>query len=141
MTETARNGLARTISTSLANSNGELAVLTLEPRLEQQFADRLGLRGGMATQAIEPDFGRMILEKIEAAAQAAVLSQPVVLCSAMVRPHLRKLTERFLPELAVMAHGEAAPNISAGLDGNRQLKIFRGVEKRSIVSRLHIVNL
>ncbi|MEJ7617741.1 MAG: hypothetical protein WKF30_12440 [Pyrinomonadaceae bacterium] len=53
----------------------------------------------------------MILEKIEAAAQAAVLSQPVVLCSAIVRPHLRKLTERFLPDLAVIAHGEVAPNI------------------------------
>lgn len=53
----------------------------------------------------------MSLEQIEAAAQAAVLSQPVVLCSAMIRPHLRKLTERFLPELAVMADGEVALNL------------------------------
>jgi flagellar biosynthesis protein FlhA len=53
----------------------------------------------------------MMLEKIEAATQAAVLSHPVVLCSAIVRPHLRKLTERFLPDLAVIAHGEVAPSI------------------------------
>lgn len=111
LTEAARSSLARTISSNLANESGELAVLTLDPRLEQQFADRLGLLGGAPTQAIEPEFGRLILEKIEAAAQAAVLSQPVLLCSAIVRPHLRKLTERFLPDLAVIAHGEVAPNV------------------------------
>jgi flagellar biosynthesis protein FlhA len=111
LTETARAALGRTICAGLSNENGELPVLTLDPRLEHQFADRLGLLGGAPTQAIEPEFGRQLLEKIEAAAQAAVLSQPIVLCSAAVRPHLRKLTERFLPDLAVIAHGEVAPNV------------------------------
>jgi flagellar biosynthesis protein FlhA len=111
LTEAARTALARTISSGLANERGELAVLTLDPRLEGQLADRLGLLGGTPTQPIEPEFGRGILEKIESAAQAAVLAQPVVLCSAGIRPHLRKLTERFLPDLAVIAHGEVAPNV------------------------------
>ena len=111
LTEAARIALARTISGGLANERGELTVLSLDPVLEQQLADRLGLLGGAPTHAIEPEFGRMILEKIEAAAQAAVLSQPVLLCSAQLRPHLRKLTERFLPDLAVIAHGEVAPGI------------------------------
>src|SRR6266542_1121702 len=111
LTEAARVGLARTISGGLANERGELTVLSLDPLLEHQLADRLGLLGGAPTQAIEPEFGRMILEKIEAAAQAAVLSRPVILCSAAIRPHLRKLTERFLPDLAVIAHAEVAPSI------------------------------
>jgi flagellar biosynthesis protein FlhA len=111
LTEAARGSLARTISGSLANERGELVILSLDPMLEHQFSDRLGLLGGAPTQAIEPEFGRMMLEKIEAATQAAVLSHPVVLCSAIVRPHLRKLTERFLPDLAVIAHGEVAPSI------------------------------
>jgi flagellar biosynthesis protein FlhA len=111
LTEAARVGLARTISGGLADDRGELTVLSLDPMLEHQLADRLGLLGGAPTQAIEPEFGRMILEKIEAAAQAAVLSHPVILCSAVVRPHLRRLTERFLPDLAVIAHGEVAPGI------------------------------
>jgi flagellar biosynthesis protein FlhA len=111
LTEAARVSLARTISGSLANERGELVILSLDPMLEHQFSDRLGLLGGAPTQAIEPEFGRMMLEKIEAATQAAVLSHPVVLCSAIVRPHLRKLTERFLPDLAVIAHGEVAPSI------------------------------
>jgi flagellar biosynthesis protein FlhA len=111
LTEAARVALARTISGGLANERGELTVLALDPLLEHQLADRLGLLGGAPTQAIEPEFGRMILEKIEAAAQAAVLSNPVLLCSAAVRPHLRKLTERFLPDLNVIAHSEVAPGV------------------------------
>jgi flagellar biosynthesis protein FlhA len=111
LTEAARVSLARTISGGLANERGELIILSLDPMLEHQFSDRLGLLGGAPSQAIEPEFGRMLLEKIEAAAQAAVLSHPVILCSALVRPHLRKLTERFLPDLAVIAHGEVAPSI------------------------------
>ncbi|MCD9184949.1 MAG: flagellar biosynthesis protein FlhA [Pyrinomonadaceae bacterium] len=111
LTEAARGSLARTISSSLANESGELSVLTLDPRLETQIAERLGLLGGAQNQVIEPDFGRQLLEKIETACRAAVMSQPVVLCSSMVRPHLRKLTERFLPELVVIAHGEVAANV------------------------------
>jgi flagellar biosynthesis protein FlhA len=111
LTEAARAALARTISGSLANDNGELTVLTLDPRLESSLAERLGLLGGASQQAIDPEFGKQLLEKIETACRAAVMSQPVVLCSSMVRPHLRKLTERFLPELTVMAHGEVAPNV------------------------------
>ncbi|MER3427147.1 MAG: flagellar biosynthesis protein FlhA [Pyrinomonas sp.] len=111
LTEAARAALARTISAHLANENGELAVLTLDPHLERQFAERLGLHAGAPTPAIDPDFGRMLLEKIEAAVQAAVLQQPVLLCSAAVRPHLRRLTERFLPDLAVISHNEIAPDV------------------------------
>jgi flagellar biosynthesis protein FlhA len=111
LTEAARSALARTISGSLANDSGELTVLTLDPRLETQLAERLGLLGGASQQVIEPEFGKQLLEKIETACRAAVMSQPVVLCSSMVRPHLRKLTERFLPELTVIAHGEVASNV------------------------------
>ncbi|MEJ7617740.1 MAG: flagellar biosynthesis protein FlhA [Pyrinomonadaceae bacterium] len=46
LTEAARTSLARTISSNLSNESGELAVLIIDPRLEQQFADRLGLLGG-----------------------------------------------------------------------------------------------
>ncbi len=111
LTEAARGALARTISSSLSNESGELSVLSLDPRLETQIAERLGLLGGANNQVIEPEFGKQLLEKIETACRAAVMSQPVVLCSSMIRPHLRKLTERFLPDLVVIAHGEVASNV------------------------------
>lgn len=111
LTEAARGALARTICSSLASENGELAVVSLDPRLESTLAERLGLLGNPTNAAIDPEFGRTILEKIESATKTAVMSQPVVLCSSLVRPHLRKLTERFLPELSVIAHGEVAANV------------------------------
>ncbi len=111
LTEAARGALARTISGGLANESGELTVLTLDPHLESQLAERLGLLGGASHQVIEPEFGKQLLEKIETACRAAVMSQPIVLCSSMLRPHLRKLTERFLPDLVVLAHGEVASNV------------------------------
>jgi len=111
LTEAARVSLARTISGGLMNESGDLTVLTLDPHLETQLAERLGLLGGASHQAIEPEFGKKLLEKIETACRATVMPQPVVLCSSMVRPHLRKLTERFLPDLVVLAHGEIAPNV------------------------------
>ncbi len=111
LTEAARTTLARTISAGLANESGELSVLTLDPRLESQLAERLGLLGGANHQAIEPEFDRQLLEKIETASRAAVMSQPIVLCSSMVRPHLRKLTERFLLELVAISHGEVGSKV------------------------------
>jgi flagellar biosynthesis protein FlhA len=111
LTEAARGSLSRTICARLANEQGELPVLTLDPRYEYELADRMGLHGNVPTQVIEPDFARSLLEKIEVAAEMAVLPQPVLLCSAPIRPHLRKLTARFLPNLAVIAHGEIAPNV------------------------------
>lgn len=111
LTETARQALARTICAGLANENNELVVLALDPRLEHEFASRMGVAGSAPAAAIDPDFGRSLLEKIESAIQAAVLSTPVILCSSAIRPHLRRLTERFLPELSVIAHGEVAPNV------------------------------
>jgi flagellar biosynthesis protein FlhA len=111
LTESARSALSRTICARLSNENGELSVLTLDPRYEHELAERMGLLGNAPPQAIEPDFARSLLEKIETAAEIAVLSQPVLLCSASIRPHLRKLTARFLPHLAVIAHGEITPNV------------------------------
>jgi flagellar biosynthesis protein FlhA len=111
LTEAARSALSRTICTRLANEHGELAVLTLDPRFEQALAERMGLLNNTPTPVIEPEYARSLLEKIEMSVQTAVLSQPVVLCSASLRPHLRKLTARFLPNLSVIAHGEIAPSI------------------------------
>jgi len=111
LTEAARQALSRTICSKLASENGELAVITLDPRYEHELAERMGMLGNAPTQAIEPDFARSLLEKIEMTAEMAVLARPILLCSAVMRPHLRKLTARFLPNLAVIAHGEIAPNV------------------------------
>lgn len=81
LTETARSALARTISSNLANENRKLSVVAPDPHLETQIAERFGLLGGSGDQKIEPEFGKQLPKKIEAAGQSGVMSQAIVLCS------------------------------------------------------------
>ncbi len=111
LTEFARVALARTICNRLASDNDELVVLTIDPVFEHQLVERLGLTGSGIKAAIEPDFARALLEKIELMVESALLAQPILLCSALLRPHLKKLTARFLPNLSVIAHSEIAPTV------------------------------
>ena len=49
----------------------------------------------------------------EIVARVALLHpDPTILCSPDVRPHLRKMTERFLPRCAIVSANELAPSIS-----------------------------
>jgi flagellar biosynthesis protein FlhA len=68
----------------------EGALLALEPGVAQRLIGRLG-------------------EWVERA--AAQHLPPLLLCSAPLRPHLRRLVERVLPSLAVIAPGEIASNV------------------------------
>ena len=36
---------------------------------------------------------------------------PVLLCPPTIRPHVKKLTERYLPSLVVLSHNEIAPQL------------------------------
>jgi flagellar biosynthesis protein FlhA len=37
--------------------------------------------------------------------------QPVVLCSAQIRMHFKKLVDRFIPNIAVLSYDEIVPNV------------------------------
>jgi flagellar biosynthesis protein FlhA len=110
LTETARVALARAICARIATESGELPVLTLDPTLERQLSDQMNA-GGPPGLALNPDFARLVLEKIELAVASSHLPNPILLCGNSLRPHLRKLTARFLPSLSVIAHGEVASNV------------------------------
>jgi len=48
--------------------------------------------------------------------------QPVVLCSSKVRLLFRRLTERYLPNLVVLAYGELLPDLEVESVGTVMLK-------------------
>ena len=37
--------------------------------------------------------------------------QPLFLCSALIRPHVNKLVDRFIPNLVVLSHNEVAQDV------------------------------
>jgi flagellar biosynthesis protein FlhA len=91
----------------------QLPLVTLSPRLERTIAEAVHRSDDGTYLALEPGTAQRLLGKLATwAEQFAVQGQqPLVLCSTAVRGHLRRLTERFLPSLSVVAPGEIPANV------------------------------
>ena len=63
--------------------------------------------------ALEPGLAHRLIGRLGEWIErfAAQHLPPVLLCSTALRPHLRRLIERVLPALAVVAPAEVAPNL------------------------------
>jgi flagellar biosynthesis protein FlhA len=58
--------------------------------------------------ALEPGLAQKILTSVNQALDkiAQLNYQPVILCSPVLRRHVKRLLERFLPQVAVLSHSE-----------------------------------
>ncbi|HHX51567.1 MAG TPA: flagellar biosynthesis protein FlhA [Clostridia bacterium] len=113
LTENVRQSLKRIISRLYADPQGRLKVITLHPELEQMLVD-----GAQKTQngnypAISPEMSQKIFDKLTPLVERLAMGgqQPVVLCSSRSRLLFRRLTERYLPHLVVLAYGELLPEL------------------------------
>ena len=111
LTEYSRLALARAICKSFLSQEGNLPVLTVDPRLEQLLAESIQLSDQGAFLSLDPGVAQKVvksagdhLDRLLAQGQ-----QPVVLCSSKVRLVLRRLLERKLPNLAVISYNEVVP--------------------------------
>ena len=113
MTELVRQKLARTIIRSYETPEGELPLLTLGGDIEELLSHSINETDRGALLSLDPEHGQKILKAISNTMDvfSQTSYQPVLLCSAMVRRHLRKLTERFLPNLVVLSHNELTPTV------------------------------
>ncbi len=113
LTEYARQALGRLICRSLTGTESVLKVLTLSPDLEQLLVDALNQGEQGRYLALEPKTAQRVIEALaDGIAKAAPEGTPVVLCAPAVRPHLRRLTERYLPHLAVLSYNEIGPEVT-----------------------------
>jgi len=112
LTEHVRSALARQISSEYAQ-DGTLAVMTLERRVEEIFNQALQRTDhGGSYLALDPRQAQAILDAIAQQVQNfSGGTTPVLLCSPTIRPHVKKLTERYLSNLAVISHNEIAPHL------------------------------
>jgi flagellar biosynthesis protein FlhA len=108
LTEYARHALARTISRRFLTPEGSLPLVTLSPQTERVAlqAVQQGPDGGFL--ALEPALAQSLVKRVGGWAERFVAKgqQPVVLCSAGLRPYLRRLLERYLPTVAVLSAAE-----------------------------------
>ncbi len=111
LTEYVRQALARSISTSYAP--GELLeVLTFDHGVESKIQDALHQSGQGSYLSLDPGTARSILESLsERIKGGGGQGSPVLLCAPTIRPHVKRLTERYLPNLVVLSHNEIASHL------------------------------
>ncbi len=108
LTEYVRQGLSRYISHSYRDNNGEIKVVILDTNIEETVSNAIQNTSQGSYLALDPEFTQSFLEKISQSVQKfAVLNlQPVILCSPIIRFHLKRLTEKFIPNLVLISHNE-----------------------------------
>ena len=112
LTESVRERLGNIICDRLGAGDGAVHVLTLDPKVEERL--RLALRQTEKHTAliVEPAVAEGLLRRLAQRCEEMMLQNlmPVLLCSPALRRHLRKLTERALPNLTVLSLNEIPQN-------------------------------
>jgi len=120
LTEYVRQALARTITRPFMDDNGRIHILTLHQPLEDQLVRSVQKSDQGSFLALDPGFLHQLIQGVGAETRrlAGKGHHPVILCSPMVRRHLKKLLDRFMPEVAVISHSELGHTLeiqSAGM--------------------------
>jgi flagellar biosynthesis protein FlhA len=115
LAEYARQALGRAITAPHLDASQTLRVLTLDPSIEQELAQSITQTSDGEYLAMEPTRAQAVVTAIrghsdQASARGGI--RPVLLCSARVRRHIRRLVESTIPHLPVCSYNEVAPGIS-----------------------------
>jgi flagellar biosynthesis protein FlhA len=112
LTEYVRQNLARSICKALVNEKNELLLMTLNPELEQIITRGLTHTEKGSFLILDPKMIQSIMQRIHQAGQGMLAqSKLVLLTSANIRIHLKRLTDRMLPNLVILSHNEIPSNI------------------------------
>jgi flagellar biosynthesis protein FlhA len=108
LTEYVRQRLARSIVKQYETAEGILPLVTIDQKIEDILRDGIQKADHGSYLSLEPNLAQKILmainQTLERMAQAN--HQPIILCSPTIRRHLKKLLDRFLPQVVVLSHNE-----------------------------------
>lgn len=113
LTEQLRQRLSYAICNQLRGDHHELAVLSLDPRIENQISAGLA-SGGVAGLPIEPGLAERLIRRLSAMTEAMHKEgrAPVLLCGGALRRHLKAFTRRSIPRLSVVSVDEIPVRIT-----------------------------
>jgi flagellar biosynthesis protein FlhA len=114
LAEYARQALGRAITAPHLDSQQRLRAITLDPMIEQEFATSITQTADGEHLAMDPSRAEAVVGALRTHVEqgAARGARPVLLCSARVRRHLRRLVAQAIPQLAVCSYNEISPGIS-----------------------------
>jgi flagellar biosynthesis protein FlhA len=113
LAEYARQALGRSITAPFIGADRKLRAIALDPMIEQEVSESITQTSDGEYLAMEPSRAQALVTALRDRSDGASAqgSRPVLLCSARVRRHLRRLCEQTLPNLAVCSYNEIVPGI------------------------------
>jgi flagellar biosynthesis protein FlhA len=113
LAEYARQALGRTITAPHLDPERNLRAIALDPAVEQEVSDAITQTSDGEYLVMEPARAQALVTHLKEHLDEALArgARPVLLCSARVRRHLRRLTEQSLPQLAICSYNEIMPGI------------------------------
>jgi flagellar biosynthesis protein FlhA len=109
-----RQALARTISKQYRDQAGNITVVTVSPAVEDSLSRSVQHTDYESYAVPDPDW----VQKLAVSIQKLINSftsrglQPVVLCSPQMRPHFRRIIERFYPNVVVLSNNEITRDVN-----------------------------
>ena len=113
LTEHVRQSLSRQITRQYQTPDGLLPLITMNQDLENQIASAIQDSGQGAYLGLNPNMAQAIINGIDGMMELFTVNnyQPLLLCSPLIRPHVKKLVERFIPNMVVLSHNEVAHDV------------------------------
>ncbi len=110
LTELVRAGLATSICQKLLANQNSLYVLTLESSLEQKLNQNMANKEHLV---LEPGLTERLITSLATQVEQMLgeRKRPILLCSSLLRRHLKQLTQRVIPHLTVLAMNEIPVNV------------------------------
>jgi flagellar biosynthesis protein FlhA len=108
LTERVRQALARTLTKIYQTPEGIVPVVTLGHAVEQTFSEAIQQTDQGTFIALNPEIANKIMTDLSGKLEqmAGLNYQPLVMCSSQIRPHFKKLVDRFIPQVGVLSYEE-----------------------------------
>ncbi len=108
--ELVRSAISRTITRQYLDHENKLYCITLDPALERHLSDSIQHTAGGTMLALDPATQQQVIRDVREQSENAMAQglQAVVLCSAGLRLPLRRLIERYIPHLNILAYNEVS---------------------------------
>ncbi|NUP88733.1 MAG: flagellar biosynthesis protein FlhA [Candidatus Sumerlaeia bacterium] len=112
LTDHVRQALARTITRQFLSDDGTVHLIMLDQAVEDLLIQNLRVTEKGTYLVLEPSAAQRLLSSLSRQIEAFALlgAQPLLVVLPALRSQVRRLVERFLPQLSVISHSELLPD-------------------------------
>ncbi len=114
LTGYARQALARTITGEYKDMDGNITVVMVSPGIEDSINKSVQHTEYESFVAADPNLIQEVVSKFQEFVKIFTNKglQPIILCSPNVRIYLRKILEKFFPNIIVLSHNEITNEVN-----------------------------